>query len=46
MILDPSITKPARLTAPYVLIALTIGLGIYGLYLAVRLRRIESKDAS
>ena len=39
------ITISTRFTIPFVLIALTIILGMYGIYLAMRLRRKESKNA-
>jgi hypothetical protein len=44
MILKAAITNSTNLTMPYALIALTIVLGIYGIFLALRLRRVKHRD--
>jgi len=44
MILKAAITNSTNLTMPYALIALTIVLGIYGIFLALRLRRVKNRD--
>jgi len=46
MNLKTLITMSTRLAIPFVLIALTIILGVYGLYLAMRLRREEPTNAT
>ena len=44
MILKAAITNSTNLTMPYALITLTIVLGIYGIFLALRLRRVKNRD--
>jgi hypothetical protein len=46
MNLKTLITMSTRLAIPFILIALTIILGIYGLYLAMRIRRKESTNTT
>jgi hypothetical protein len=46
MNLNTLITISTRLAIPFILIALTIILGVYGLYLAMRLRRKETTNAT
>jgi len=44
MILNATITNSTNLTMPYAIIALTIVLGIYCIFLALRLRRVKHRD--
>jgi hypothetical protein len=46
MNLKTLITMSTRLAIPFILIALTIILGVYGLYLAMRIRRKESTNTT
>ena len=44
MILKAAITNSTNLMMPLALITLTIVLGIYGIFLALRLRREKNRD--
>ena len=46
MNLETLITESTSLTIPFILIALTIILGIYGIYLSMRIGRKKPKNAT